>query len=95
LITLYLLGELSFGKSEFRRLSNDVMMTNGSFRVAKLPSGKDINGPINADLEAHRRTPADRARSLVVMLNAGCSSKGKSRPTIRRAACSFLPYGPG
>jgi ketosteroid isomerase-like protein len=39
-----LLGELSFGPSEFRRLSDDVMMTNGSFRVAQLPSGKDING---------------------------------------------------
>jgi uncharacterized protein (TIGR02246 family) len=39
-----LLGELSFGKSEFRRLSDDVMMTNGSFKVGKLPSGKDING---------------------------------------------------
>lgn len=39
-----LLGELSFGKSEFRRLSADVMMTNGSFKVAKLPNGKDING---------------------------------------------------
>lgn len=39
-----LLGDLSFGKSEFRRLSDDVMMTNGSFRVTNLPSGKDING---------------------------------------------------
>ena len=39
-----LLGELSFGKSVFRRLSDDVMVTNGSFTVAKLPSGKDING---------------------------------------------------
>lgn len=39
-----LLGELSFGQSEFRRLSADVMMTNGSFRVGGLPSGKDING---------------------------------------------------
>jgi ketosteroid isomerase-like protein len=39
-----LLGELSFGKSEFRRLSADVMVTNGSFKVAGLPSGKDING---------------------------------------------------
>ena len=39
-----LLGELSFGKSEFRRLSDDVMVTNGSFTVSKLPSGKDING---------------------------------------------------
>ena len=39
-----LLGELSFGKSVFRRLSDDVMVTNGSFTVSKLPSGKDING---------------------------------------------------
>jgi uncharacterized protein (TIGR02246 family) len=39
-----LLGELSFGPSEFRRLAPDVMVTNGSFKVAKLPSGKDING---------------------------------------------------
>lgn len=39
-----LLGELSFGKSEFRRLSEDVMVTNGSFTVGKLPSGQDING---------------------------------------------------
>ena len=39
-----LLGELSFGKSVFRRLSDDVMVTNGSFTVGKLPSGKDING---------------------------------------------------
>ena len=39
-----LLGDLSFGKSEFRRLSADVMMTNGSFKVAGLPGGKDING---------------------------------------------------
>jgi len=39
-----LLGDLSFGKSEFRRLSDDVMMTNGSFHVTSLPSGKDING---------------------------------------------------
>jgi uncharacterized protein (TIGR02246 family) len=39
-----LLGELAFGKSEFRRLSDDVMVTHGSFTVAKLPSGKDING---------------------------------------------------
>ena len=39
-----LLGELSFGKSVFRRLSDDVIVTNGSFTVGKLPSGKDING---------------------------------------------------
>ena len=39
-----LLGELSFGPSVFRRLSDDVMVTNGSFTVGKLPSGKDING---------------------------------------------------
>ena len=39
-----LLGDLSFGPSVFRRLSADVMVTNGSFKVAGLPSGKDING---------------------------------------------------
>ncbi len=39
-----LVGELTFGKSEFRILSDDVVMTNGSFKVGKLPSGKDING---------------------------------------------------
>jgi uncharacterized protein (TIGR02246 family) len=39
-----LAGELSFGKSEFRILSDDVIMTNGSFTVSKLPSGKDIHG---------------------------------------------------
>ena len=39
-----LLGELSFGKSELRRLSDDVMVTHGSFKVGNLPSGKDING---------------------------------------------------
>lgn len=39
-----LLGDLSFGPSEFTRLGPDHMMTNGSFKVAGLPSGKDING---------------------------------------------------
>ena len=39
-----LVGELSFGKAEFRRLGPDAMMTNGSFRVGNLPSGKSIDG---------------------------------------------------
>lgn len=39
-----LVGELSFGKAEFRRLGPDAMMTNGSFRVGNLPSGKNIDG---------------------------------------------------
>lgn len=39
-----LVGELSFGKSGFRRLGPDAMMTNGSFKVGNLPGGKDING---------------------------------------------------
>ena len=37
-------GELSFGKSVFRRLGPDAYVTNGSFRVSNLPGGKDING---------------------------------------------------
>jgi ketosteroid isomerase-like protein len=39
-----LLGELSFGKPVFRRLGPDAMVTNGSFTVGNLPSGKSING---------------------------------------------------
>jgi uncharacterized protein (TIGR02246 family) len=39
-----LLGDLEFGKSEYRRLSADVMMSHGSFRVFNLPSGKEIKG---------------------------------------------------
>src|SRR5687768_16501150 len=35
-----LLGELSFGKAVFRRLGPDAMVTNGSFTVGNLPSGK-------------------------------------------------------
>jgi uncharacterized protein (TIGR02246 family) len=39
-----LVGDLSFGSTEFTRLGPDYMMTNGSFHVANLPSGRTING---------------------------------------------------
>jgi uncharacterized protein (TIGR02246 family) len=39
-----LTGDLSFGKTEFRRLGPDAMMTNGSFHVGNLPNGGKIDG---------------------------------------------------
>ena len=39
-----LIGDLTFGPTEFRRLGPDYMMTNGSFQLTNLPSGRTING---------------------------------------------------
>ena len=39
-----LVGDLTFGPTEFTRLGPGYMMTNGSFHVANLPSGRTING---------------------------------------------------
>jgi ketosteroid isomerase-like protein len=39
-----LIGDLSFGPTEFTRLGPDYMMTNGAFHVANLPGGRTING---------------------------------------------------
>lgn len=39
-----LAGHLSFGPSVFRRLGPDYMMTNGSFHLDSLPSGRTIDG---------------------------------------------------
>jgi len=39
-----LLGDLTFGPTEFTRLGPDYMMTNGAFHVANLPSGRPIDG---------------------------------------------------
>jgi ketosteroid isomerase-like protein len=39
-----LAGRLSFGPSVFTRLGPDYMMTNGSFHLDSLPSGRTIDG---------------------------------------------------
>jgi uncharacterized protein (TIGR02246 family) len=39
-----LVGHLTFGPTEFTQLGPDYMMTNGSFHLDSLPSGRPIDG---------------------------------------------------
>jgi uncharacterized protein (TIGR02246 family) len=39
-----LVGDLTFGPTEFTRLGPDYLMTNGSFHLTNLPGGRTING---------------------------------------------------
>lgn len=39
-----LVGDLTFGPTEVTRLGPDYAMTNGSFQLTNLPSGRPING---------------------------------------------------